>query len=96
MALCARSTGLLSSPRSKKFSGGRLKGESGLKVRTCPSGSVRLRWCSAVMSTHGPAVRIPAQMRDMSQMPQPVKVTPFDSASVSISAASSGSLVWGK
>ena len=29
------------------------------------------------MSVQGPAVRIPAQMRDMSQMPPPVKVTPF-------------------
>ena len=48
------------------------------------------------MSVHGPAVRMPAQMRDMSQMPLPVNVTPFVTASASISEASTGSLVWGR
>ena len=51
---------------------------------------------TGAFSVQGPAVRMPAQMRDMSQMPQPVKVTPFFSASASISAAASGSLLCGR
>ncbi len=65
-------------------------------MRSCPSGSVRLLWWSDVMSVQGPAARTPAQMRDMSQMPPPVKVTPLAIASASISAASSGSLTCGR
>ena len=98
MVFLASAAGLLAIPRAWKVSTGSL-------MQYClicsielvwPSGSVRLEMWIDLSSVHGPALRMPDQIRDMSQMPQPVKVTPFACASASISAAMAGSLLCGR
>jgi hypothetical protein len=60
------------------------------------SALVKLRCVSERSSVHGPAISIPAQMREKSQMPVPVNVTAFRLAKASIFSAKSGSAPCGK